>query len=195
MFIRKTAYSKTAHSKTAHSIIRRLLLLTLLSVSYSAKAVYIEYELNLVNGNTYQYDYTIFNDDIAAGIKYFAIFFDYNTTENLAVMPSPVSWDSLVLPPITGLLVDGLFDSLALASPIDQGDSLSGFSVRFDWLSSLSLPGSQEFEVRDVDSIGNINFDNVLATGSTISSVPEPATLTMILIGLLLIKRKSGLQY
>ncbi|PKG99732.1 PEP-CTERM sorting domain-containing protein [Paraglaciecola sp. MB-3u-78] len=179
MFIRKTA-----HSKTAHSIIRRLLLLTLLSVSYSAKAVYIEYELNLVNGNTYQYDYTIFNDDIAAGIEEFAIFFDYNTTENLAVVASPAVWDSLVIQPDTGLPDDGLFDSLALASPISLGGSLGGFSVQFDWLGSNSGPVAQAFEVYNPSTFA------VLASGSTLSSVPEPASLAMILIGLLLIKRQ-----
>jgi len=169
--------------KTVHSIIRRLLLLSLLSLSYSANAVYIEYELNLVNGNTYQYDYTIFNDDIAAGIEEFAIYFDYNTTENLAVMASPVVWDSLVIQPDTGLPDDGFFDSLALASPIALGGSLGGFSVQFDWLGASRGPGAQAFEVYDA------NFD-IVASGSTTSSVPEPATLAMILIGLLLIKRK-----
>jgi hypothetical protein len=167
------------------------MLLMVLSVSYSAHAVYIEYELNLIGGNTYQYDYTVFNDDIIDGIEYFAIFFDHNTMENLAlVLPFPTDWDNDVFPPDTSLPDDGLFDSLALVSPIALGGSLGGFSVQFDLLGGSSGPGSQPFEVRDVDSIGNINFVNVLATGNTLSSVPEPAALTIIFIGLLLIRRK-----
>jgi hypothetical protein len=181
MFIRKTAYSKTAHS-----IIRRLLLLTLLSVSYSANAVYIEYELNLVNGNTYQYDYTIFNDDIAAGIEEFAVYFDAFATENLVAVAMPVGWDVFLAPP--DILIPGGDDGFAdffidLAPPIDFNASLGGFSVQFDWLGASSGPVAQAFEVYDA------NF-NVVASGSTLSSVPEPATLAMILIGLLLIKRK-----
>jgi hypothetical protein len=149
--------------------------------------VYIEYELNLVNGNTYQYDYTIFNDDIAAGIEEFAIFFDAFATENLVVVAIPVGWDVFLAPPDP--LIPGGDDGFAdffidLAPPIDFNASLGGFSVQFDWLGSSSGPVAQAFEVYNPLTFA------VLASGSTLSSVPEPASLAMILIGLLLIKRK-----
>ncbi|MFT5313614.1 MAG: hypothetical protein ACI8Z9_002107 [Paraglaciecola sp.] len=170
--------------KTVHSIIRRLLLLSLLSLSYSANAVYIEYELNLVNGNTYQYDYTIFNDDIAAGIEEFAIFFEVFATKNLAVVAKPVGWDFFLALPDPLLPDNGFADFyINLASPIAFTANLGGFSVQFDWLGASRGPGAQAFKVYDA------NFD-IVASGSTTSSVPEPATLAMILIGLLLIKRK-----
>jgi len=118
------------------------------------------------------------NDDLAAGVGLFDVFFEYLLYKNLSVISSPSDWDSVIFPPDESL-GDGAFDSLALVSVLALGETLSGFSVSFDWLGA-GTPGSQFFEVVDP-----FTFD-FLADGSTTlaEAVPAPVGPGLLLIGL-----------
>ena len=139
-----------------------------LLVSQSASAVIIEYELTSLGGNSYQYDYTVTNDDLVAGLELFSILFDETLTENLVFVAGPLDWDIVVLQPEPLLPFPGIYDALALGSPIALGETLSGFSVSFDWLGTGGAePGEQLFELFDA----NFAF---LGDGLTIAAPPPP---------------------
>jgi hypothetical protein len=164
----------------------KLPLALLLSISaLSAQAVTVQSQLQALGGNSYQYNYTITNDDLVSGFDEISIFFSNTQYQNLAVTASPFDWDSIVLQPDEFL--DGVFDSLALSSPLALGDSVSGFSVSFDWLGA-ELPGAQNFDVLDSSSL------TVLQSGtSSVTAVPLPASLPLMsaaLAGLAFIRQR-----
>ncbi len=173
------------------NLVAKLGVVSVLSVVASpASAVLIEYELDHFGGNTYQYDYTITNDDLLAGVELFSVYFDQGTAENVSVSASPADWDSVALPD-DGFL-GATFDTLALTAGavIDLGETLSGFSVQFDWLGSTA-PGGQFFDVFDP-----VTF-TVVSSGATSdgasTSVPEPSGLALLFLGgsaLFLTRRK-----
>lgn len=165
--------------------------LALLCSTSFANAVIIESELSSLGGSSYQYDFKVINDDLAAGIEQFSVYFDFALYENLSVVASPADWDSIVIQPDAGLPDDGFFDSLFLAAPLTMGDMLDGFSVAFDWLGAAMGPaaGGNDFEVFD------FNF-NVVASGQTTAVVtpppppppnpiPEPGMLSLFGLALL----------
>ena len=144
--------------------------------SVAAQAVIIEYTTSNLGGNRYEYTYNVINDDLAAGIEEFTIFFALGDYENLAIGSTPAGWDPIVLQPDPFLPDDGLYDALALGAPIGLGESLGGFSVSFDWLGAGD-PGAQPFEVVDF-------FFNVLASGDTVAAaVPEPPLVGLLALG------------
>jgi hypothetical protein len=165
----------------------KLPLALLLSISaLSAQAVTVQSQLQALGGNSYQYNYTITNDDLASGFDEISIFFSNTQYQNLAVTASPFDWDSIVLQP--DAFLDGVFDSLALSAPLALGDSVSGFSVSFDWLGA-ELPGAQIFDVLDSSSL------TVLQSGtSSVTAVPLPASLPLMsaaLAGLAFIRQRK----
>lgn len=147
--------------------------------AYSVHAVVIEFTLDDLENGAYQYNYTVTNDDLVAGVGLFDVFFDLGLYVNLVVTNSPGAWDSIIFPPDSNLGADGVFDSEALGSVLALGETLSGFSVSFDWLGA-GTPGSQFFEVVDP-----FTFD-FLADGSTTlaEAVPAPVGPGLLLIGL-----------
>jgi len=160
-----------------------------------ASAVTVQYALDHIGGNQFQYNYTVINSDFAHGIEEISIYFELGLYENLAVSSSPLGWDSIVFQPDPLLPDDGIFDSISLAGQPDAialGESLYGFSVSFDWLGGEAMPGSQLFEVLDPYSY------ETLASGST-SPVPLPGSLALLCSGVLAVasvaqrKRKEKL--
>jgi hypothetical protein len=129
-----------------------LLSLWLLLLANPAKAIIIDYDLTSLGGNSYQYDYTVTNDDpLGAGvaIDWFAILFDpasYEENSLAIVTPDPLAseWDELILG--SGVDVPAAYDVFAPAGGIAVGASVSGFAVQFDWLGA-GLPGVQDVEV------------------------------------------------
>ena len=121
------------------------------------------------------------NDSVSLGIGDVLIYFDYGLFDNLSNPLAPAGWDPLAFDPIPSLSLDGLYDALALfALPIGMGETLSGFSVEFDWL-GIGDPGNQFFEVYD-----GIDFDNVLESGLTgTMPVTEPGAGLLMALGLL----------
>lgn len=166
------------------NLIPSILLTFALVVSQSTNATLITYDLDHIVGNTYQYNYTVHNDTLAVAIEEFSVFFSYAEAENLA-LALPASWDPLITEP-DAVLGDGFVDWLDLSGAgIAVGSSLGGFSVQFDWIGGASGPGRQLFEVFDPT-----NFD-VLDSGTTI---PEPTTVPLLLLGLVWLTRKHFLN-
>jgi hypothetical protein len=149
-------------------------------------ATLITYSVTNVANSTWRYDYSITNTTLTDAIDEFTIFFDRTLYTNLSVDNSPVDWDSIVIQPDLHLPDDGFFDSLALNGGVNPGATLNGYSVFFDWLGT-GAPSSQAFTV--VDPISFIQLDSgvtSLLVEPPTTSVPEPSTLTLLGIGLLL---------
>jgi hypothetical protein len=163
------------------SKIRTVLGLSFLLLASDVLADTIEYTVENLGGNQWQYNYTVDNTGLIA-LDAFTIFFDLGFYENLAVTSSPGDWDSIVFQPDPGLPDDGIFDSLALVGALEPGDILGGFSVAFDLLVGDS-PGDQFFEFYDSATFDLIS-DGFTTRAAT--SVPEPATLWLFATGLFL---------
>jgi len=161
--------------------IRTISGLFLLLFVQSAFANTIFYTVDNLGGNRWEYNYTLENTG-ADPLEAFSIFFDLGVYENLTVTGSAADWDSLVFQPDPGLPDDGIFDSLSLGGLLNPGDILGGFSVAFDFL-GIGMPADQFFEFYDP-----VDF-SAIVDGLTIEQVrvPEPATLGLLLSGLLLL--------
>ena len=152
-----------------------------------ANAISIDYELNDLGGNLFEYNYSVTNDTIVDGVDWFSIYFDYNLYSNLSLTASPAGWDSFVSEPKVISLTnrfDGFLDTFTVFDVIGFGETLDGFSVSFEWLGGADLPAFQPYEVFD------INF-NVIESGLTlpavsdVSEVPLPGALLFMFTGLL----------
>lgn len=154
-------------------------------------ATTVRYDLSLVAGTTWQYDFSVTNDSLAASIDEFTIFFDRATFSNLQLVSAPVGWDPLAVQPDAGLPQDGYFDWLALSSGIAPGQSLGLFRVRVNF-GGASMPGNSLFQV--VDSRTFATLDQGFTT-PTVTAVPEPSSMALLMSGLLLTMwgRKSRL--
>lgn len=168
-------------------MLKKCLVLVVLGLaSGSALAVpTIFYELSQVGGSQWRYDYTVFNDS-AFVIDEFTVWFDYNQYSNLQLQSTPAvsaGWDEWITQPNKDFSANGLYDPFAFAgNEIQPGQTQSGFSVSFDW-SGTSLPGSQLFDIVDVD-----DYSTPLFTGQTTltvpSVVPVPSAGLLAVIGL-----------
>ena len=133
----------------------------------------------------WEYTYDIANIGFAQGIEEFTIYFDYGSYDNLSVSTpaTPADWDQIVWQVEPVLEDAGGYDALATNLSIDIGESLTGFSVTFDWL-GIGQPGSQYYEIIDPVTFGMIE------SGYT---VPEPATSLLLLSGTVLLRRRKDL--
>ena len=165
------------------SRIRTVLAVSLLLLATNAVADTIEYNVENLGGNSWQFNYTLINTG-ADALEAFAIYFDFDVYENLAGILSPDDWDLLVIPPDLGIPDDGIFDWLAFAAGVAPGEMLGGFSVSVDFL-GVGTPGGQFFGIFDPDSFDLLT--DGITTRVDIVPVPEPATLGLFAIGLFLI--------
>lgn len=146
----------------------------------------IEFTVNNLGGNTWEYSYTVTNDGSTGGdIEELTIWFDLGLYENLSVSGSPVDWDPIAIDPDPGIPDDGFVDWLALGLGIAVGDSLGGFSVTFDFLGT-GTPGAQFFDIVDPFSF-DVLFSGVTEAGDIVVPVPEPVSASLVAFGLLLI--------
>lgn len=164
-------------------ITRHAAAITLSMLAASANAAVIEYGLSNISGDTWQYDYTLINDSTDTEIREFTVWFSQSGYSNLALETAPKGWDPVTWQPGSNAgLNPGGYDAMALtAAPLSPGDSLAGFSVRFDW-SGTAPPGSQPFDIVDPS-----NYSVVLASGFTVQStpaIPVPAALWLFASGL-----------
>ena len=158
--------------------------------SLSAQATLITSDLVQLDTNTWQSTYKITNDTLPFDIEEFSIYFDFSLFENLVATGAPPDWDPLVIQPDAGLPDDGFYDALALAVGVIPGDMLSGFMVEFDYL-GVDIPPSQAFDILDPFNFDLLDSGEVIFTSVTELSVPAPATLGLLAIGLLGLTRRK----
>ena len=144
--------------------------------SFGTPLVEIRYATNNIGAGQWEYTYTIKNIDLPAGVEEFTIWFDFGKYDNLAVTtpdPPASDWDEIIVQPEPVLKDDGFYDALTLNSGIVIGQTVSDFSVSFDWL-GIGSPGSQFYEIIDP-----VIFETI-DSGWT---VPEPATVCFLILG------------
>jgi hypothetical protein len=175
----------------------------------TAQAIFIEYELADLGSNKYRYEYTVTNDGTLSGVapvEAFLIAFDeslYKETSLQHVTPGPLStqWYEEILGSVPAISPpDYSADtSTNLIQAIANGASLGKFIVEFEWI-GLGLPGSQPFEIYDLDNTDPVNQPWLLVeSGQTqlkqADQVPEPTVLALFGMGFLVMsmtRRRNG---
>lgn len=144
----------------------------------------IRYDIADLGLGRWQYTYEVSNISLfPEPIEEFTIWFGVGSYDNLTIAtldPPASNWDEIVWQPEPFLGDDGGYDALATGLSINVGESVTGFSVSFDWLGTGS-PGSQFYEI-----INPTTFETI-GSGYT---VPEPATLLLFGLGGLALLKK-----
>ena len=162
-----------------------LALLCALFTASHARATIITYDLTNVSGSTWVYQYTISNNNTGGGpISAFDVVFASNLFANLELVSLPYGWIGGTAnpepPPIDedGFLIGWTLPFLGFG--VDLGETLSGFSVRFDFLGT-GIPGAQLFEILNPFSL------RVIEIGQTVqrTAIAEPSVLALLLAALL----------
>ena len=167
----------------------------------AAGAATINFSLENIGENRWQYNYVIINDTVEKGIDISAILFDYGRYADLKLESCPNDWNLQLLSPTLqgeqeerGLLTIGVKDN-NWGHGLSLGESLSEISVSFTWLGE-GTPGTQDFTVSWWDSSqSNFIKEGGYTTGIVISPsvpVPEPHTLALLgsgLIGFVALRR------
>ena len=148
----------------------------------------IRYEITDLGAGRWEYTYTVLNkpESLIEHVEEFTIWFDYDLYDNLTITtgnPPSSGWNEIVIQPEPVLEDDGAYDAKTLGLGIGVSESVSGFSVSFDWLGT-GEPGSQLYHIVDPD-----NYPVPIETGST---VPEPATLLLLGLGVLIMRREKN---
>lgn len=145
----------------------------------------IWYETTDLGSGRWEYTYTVVNlpESLIPEIREFTVWFKYGDYYGLVVTTpeTPAGWDQIVVQPEPVLEDDGFYDAVTLTVGIGIGESISGFSVSFDWLPGTGEPGSQFYEIIDP-----VTFETI-ESGMT---VPEPTTILLVGLGGLVLLRK-----
>jgi hypothetical protein len=171
---------------------KTLFALCFVSFTNSASAANITYEATdladiVLGKDLWKYTYTV-SDHIFDINNGFSIFFDPQEYSNLED-PAPavnIDWDILVFQPDGGLPADGIYDALSLSNGASLADP---FMLSFIW-SGNGSPGAQSYEIFDASF-------NIVASGITVSNVPEPTSVFLLasgLIGIYGAKRKRSFK-
>ena len=156
----------------------------LLTAGSFGASTQIVYETSDLGSGRWQYDYEVTNISLTETIEEFTIWFKFGLYDNLAIEtpdPPASNWSEIVIQPEPVLQDDGAYDARALGPGIGVGQIVTGFSVSFNWLGDAVMPGSQFYEIIDPDTYQTID------SGWTI---PEPATILLLGLGGLILKRR-----
>jgi len=156
----------------------------LLTAGSFGASTQIIYETSELGAGRWQYTYDVKNIRLTETIEEFTIWFDFGLYENLAVeTPDPPAskWSEIVIQPEPVLQDDGAYDAKVLGLSISIGQVVTGFAVSFDWLGDAVMPGLQFYEIIDPDTYETID------SGLTI---PEPATLLLLGLGGMVLRKK-----
>jgi hypothetical protein len=183
--------------RIAHSGKAALLSFSIFCASAATAAPIITYTATNVNGSTWTYQYTLTNMAPTGVVSEFTTWFDRNKYSNLSVVATPATWDSIAIQPDFGIPADGFFDSLSLGAGLGVNASLTGFSVRFNYLES-GTPGAQPFEIINPSTFLTLysGTTSLAASGGsgTGTSVDAPATfalLSVLLVALARTRRRT----
>jgi hypothetical protein len=164
------------------------LLCALSAVCAALPSTRIDFTAAHLEGMRWEYTYTVSNlglcDNGPADIEQFTIWFDQGLYRNLLVTAAsrlPDGWNAITWPPEPLIGDDGAFDAVAVDSSfgIAAGQSVTGFSVAFDWLGA-GTPPAQSYDIIDPATF------RILESGTTI---PEPAALPLLTFGACLAHR------
>jgi hypothetical protein len=160
---------------------------SLVCMSVATAAPIITYTATNVSGSTWTYQYSLTNTAPTGIVSEFTTWFDRTKYSNLSVVATPANWDSIAIQPDYGIPADGFFDSLALGSGLGVNATLSGFSVRFNYLAS-GTPGAQPFEIINPSTFLTLYSGTTSIAGSSGggsgANVDAPATLALLTISL-----------
>ena len=166
---------------------KKLLILTLLFSCLNAHALLINSDVTKLSGQQYQADYQFFNDSQNA-IDGLTVYFEYSLFDNVALLSSPADWDVFVAPAqiIFGLEEDGFVDALALVSPLQAGETLSGLSVVFDWTANAELISTtQRFETYDANSFDITSEGEYQLSATQVVNAPMSALFFIVFVGVI----------
>jgi hypothetical protein len=138
----------------------------------------ISYSTKQISQTRWIYEYDVRNLSIEEGVAAFTIWFKEGDYANLAMVtqePLLSGWDQIVWQPNLALASNGAFDVLTKTQPIRMGESISGFSVEFDWLKQ-KMPSSQYYEIINPSTYETID------QGFT---VPEPCSAILMITGVI----------
>ena len=148
---------------------------------HASGAAGIIFDVMPLASNQWQYSYDVINTSSDFIIEEFTVFFDADLYENISVdgiQPPTPQWDILVWNSAFAGSPGG-YDALTMGNGILQGQTVSGFSVVFDWLGT-GMPGSQHYEI-----VNPLNYNDILESGQTASNViPAPGAFCLVLSGL-----------
>ena len=155
----------------------------------SAQALLITSDLSNISGDTWQYNYTVTNNNSVAEILNFSIYFSDFDYDNLMLISGPADWDILVEQPGTYFDEDGFIDLVALGSGLAMGQSIVNLIVSFDY-TGLGTPSGEQFvDVFPLDEFGNPFYDDgpldTLVTPAILNQVPVHGSGALLLFGLL----------
>lgn len=159
----------------------------------SSQAIIIEYEVINNGADNYTYTYTISNNGTTgSAITGFGIDFDTGLYYEISLTTGDVAgWDEIILgsiPSIAPANYDACSGDFLCDGPgIGIGESVTGFQVTFDWLGAPGTPGSQSFYIYDATSFEIQEYGNTVLkqqTGGGSTTVPEPSSLLLLVLGL-----------
>jgi hypothetical protein len=149
---------------------------------FAGSMTWVSFETQDLGSGQWEYSYAVANNSLAengtpVAVKEFTVWFDPALYSNLTVATTPLStsWDLIVWQPEPVLHDAGGYDALTKNGNlgIAAGQSVKGFSVKFNWLGA-GTPSSQYYEIVNSTTFKTID------SGMTI---PEPASAAIMILG------------